>query len=119
MPPARTIIVDDNAILAAIVRNFTDERNLILDVLAGLQADYKLTHAYDTFCRICDLERQLEVIEGEGIKSDLAHFAGRELTPSWRIRVQQSVRRLEAAGLVARYCTRIKPTEKGINAVVE
>jgi hypothetical protein len=69
---------------------------------------------------LCDLRAWRGEIERDGVRYNLERFAGRELTASERIRWQQSVRKIEAAGLVAidgKKARHVKMTEAGWQAL--
>jgi len=113
MPRPKTIIVDDAAVLAAI----TDAYNGDVAYLASEEAKAFEAHGtaplnerYNRWEAYCDWHKERQRVEARGIPYDLPRFAGRDLTPSERIRHQQAVRRLEAAGKVVRNGNCIKPS---------
>lgn len=102
MPRKRSIIVDDQTILAAIQAAYA----------ADLEAEARLTAAIaadPTGDGYWDLRIYQQQRNGDRIKCDLARFWGRQPTPSERIRLQQCIRRLEAAGKVERSTVYIRP----------
>lgn len=108
MPPKKSIIVDDEKILAAIRDAYLNDVEAVQKRLAELEAEYELNRDMRLWDRVCNLRRRLSDCE-EGIRNDLARWWGREPTASERIRLQQCVRRLEAAGLVERSTIYIRP----------
>lgn len=99
----RTILIDPMAVLAGIAAATAEE----LAAIAAEQEELDRRLAAGSISRFhctqekhqLDLER--EEIERVGVEYNLVRFAGRQLTPSERIRFQQAIRQLEAEGLVA------------------
>src|SRR5262245_58654882 len=90
MPRRRTIYVDEMQLLARI-SNYADE--------------YRCRH-----------KQNAQI----GVKYDLPAFAGRQLTPSERIRHQEAIRRLEGRRLVRLYggrASRLEITKRGREAM--
>ena len=102
MPRKRQIIVDDQTILAAIQAAYAAD----LAELARLGAAVTANHCAESYWAVRDFERQRL---GDAIRCDLARFWGRQPTPSERIRLQECIRRLEAAGKVERSTIYIRP----------
>ncbi len=111
------IHVDDDALLANVVSAYDDtlavlddEIRLVRDAMQQPGSDWRLTQSRAAW------EQMRKDAERDGIRYDLVRFAGKDLTPSERIRHQESLRRSEARGFIcllgvkARY---IKPTDAG------
>lgn len=90
MPPRPSIIVDRIGLLRAIQRAAQDD----------LKAAERALGPRPWHGRIGELLAAREVAEAGWTHYDLQRFVGRDLTPSERIRHQQAIRELEAAGLV-------------------
>lgn len=99
MPPARTIIVDVDRMLAAVAEVAAEQQAAALSQLVGTM------HAE---------ERRPEAIEeSQWVARDLARLAGRLLTASERIRHQQAVRQMAADGLIELRPRWVRLTDKG------
>jgi hypothetical protein len=111
MPRKATIIVNDSDVLAAITDAYRADCEALDAEIAAAQAEYDAgtTDRSKTYTRLWWLRKDREVLADVGLPYDLARFAGRELTPTERVYWQRSIRRLEAAGKVVRYCNNIRP----------
>lgn len=105
MPRPKTIIIDDAVILAAIQAAYEADRA----ELARLEAAYAANRNCETSAAL----REFEYLHrwGDFIRSDLARFWGKQPTGSERIRLQECIRRLEAAGKVERSTIYIRPVQ--------
>ncbi len=123
MARRKTIYVDEMKLLANICRITTSDLALLKREADRLEAEYDAdVKLYWLWQEACNLRKWREIIKADGIEYDLVEFAGRDLTPSERIRHQEAVRRLEAHGLVQLYGTRasrVRVTRKGWKAANE
>jgi hypothetical protein len=117
MPRRRTIYVDEMKLLARIAKFMADT---IADLNAEadrLEAEYHCDRGrYEAWRECCGFRTVRDEILKYGIKYDLPAFAGRDLTPSERIRHQEAIRRLSDRGLVILYgdrASRVEITKAG------
>jgi hypothetical protein len=119
MPRPKTIIVNDPDVLAAVTAAWQADRDQAAEAAANSAAEYEAggeTGRYDRWVNCCAFKRELDALDRDGVRYDLARFAGRQLSASERIRWQESIRRLEAAGKVVRHGNSIRPRPEAANA---
>jgi hypothetical protein len=107
MPPARTIHIDRDYILQSIARLSSEH---LADVAAERAEWATPRHGY---CLTGAVTWWWDHYEEGWVARDLCKLTGKALSPSWRIRAQQAVRELEAAGLVETLPRWIRLTEAG------
>lgn len=112
MPRPKTIIVNDPDVLASITAAWREDCGYWAAEAAKASRDHARGGSdgrYDRWVTFCGYKRERDACKYVGIRYDLTRFAGRPLTPSERIRWQESIRRLEAAGRVVRTGNNIMP----------
>lgn len=117
MPPPRTIIVDVEALYAAIASAWQADCVEAACNIETAEETQQAAHGKNLWANAAarSAARHYAELLALGTRYDLERFAGRALTASERIRHQQAVRSLEAAGKVERIGQRIKPTKEGPN----
>jgi hypothetical protein len=112
MPPPKTIIVNHDALLAAVAREEAKERAWLAELIPQLQAEWEASRAnYEIYGSLCRAKRDLET--ADWVPRDLVLLAGRQLTPSERKRWQQSVVQLEREGLLETATRHLRLTAAG------
>lgn len=101
MPPAKSIFVDKERILARVAE------------VAAAQAASTNDYHDGTPLMYGDEIRQRKLLRDAWVARDLEDLAGKPLTASERIRHQQAIRQLEADGLVELEPRWVKLTEAG------
>lgn len=112
MARPKTVHIDQDAILAAIIRFYRED----LAAAQAKQQEAEATYAasetgerYSNWQAVNSARRQVGFIERWGIPYHIPRFLGREPTPTERLRVQAAIRSLEETGCVVRDGKEIRP----------
>jgi hypothetical protein len=116
----QTIFVNRQELLLGIAAETARQLGALLDAVAEIDANRDGGYPYSVHKHRSELLREIGSIREYGVRYDLPAFAGRSLTPSERLRHQEAIHALEAAGLVQVFgirATNVKLTDAGIAAI--
>lgn len=120
MPRPKTIIVNDLALLRSIYEHTQEVLRLFRRDATKLKKAKAASKSYSAWVDYCDAVHLVKYVKKNGVGYDLEAFAGRPVTPSERIRLQQAIRRLAQQGMLrlgGDRAAQVRVTPRGRDAI--